>query len=465
MKNFVFIIFYPIFFILFGGQFFCSSMRYEVPANLGQENGREVAEDSHVHCSRMYELLLQPRLSERPAGKFQAVFDFFRQQFGSKRDWKNNFEINFHEYMFFRKEFVDILEQGETVPVRFIKAKPEALLAFIQAMNKKHYLNIDDQVRNLSYLQKRRITKLFHTINDRTKWSMQSMEDVISDLLYETIGPEAKVFSKEIMDDEKAHRRLLMRILMEEVTFHGLEKAYAYHPIFPGGMNKVRAFFSGSVGQTLITLAMWSPALWGMTPLPYMPKLKKLRIPQELLDEIMDKGVTNEFLEKLDRTMRDTLNISYTSNLSGRARYDVLRRRINRYVIPTVIFWGVMADYMAYQEEMDIYNREGEYLDEKLDEVTSIFTSIQELDDIGVNIYNSVSKVKVTSGYAPDENSQDIENREVMSNHVCRDLIDCYEYKSIMVGVDILDRTNPEHLNEIKECKTEFDPETQCPQL
>lgn len=461
MNTIVFKLFYPFFFITLFTSFFVEGLRYQVPAS----SERSVASNSNLDCTRTYKLLLSNPMPKGRSTFIEKAKQLFKQKFGTFEEYKTNFKIDFHEYDWYRNEFTDLLNDNVPIPASFIKDKPEALLAFIHAMNKKNYLNIEDQVKELSLAQRKRITRIFHTLNSDTKWTFKASEDLISDLLYDTIGPEAKVFGREVMDDEKAHRRLLIRLIMEETTYKGLESVYANYRIFPGGLGKVKEFFRSNVGQAIITGAFWSPALFGATPIPYFPKLKKLRIPEQLLDEMMEKGMNNEFLEKLDKTLKSELNLGFHSNLSGRARYDVLRRRVNRYVIPAVIFWGILSDYYVFTEEMEIYNQDGEYLDEKVEQFTQIFQTITEVDDLGINILSSMAKVQINSDEINEEQKTILENREVMSNHICRDLFDCFDLKSMMVGVDFLDKDNPEHLTEIKECKAVFDGLNECPQL
>lgn len=264
-------------------------------------------------------------------------------------------------------DYLEILKREGGQSVSDLPDSAEAAQAFVDyyaELLKRDTVTFDSKVKT-------KIVKIVDEMKKRKKWDFHNVESIVDDFI------EIKYPGTSILKHSTVEQHLKAQIHRELVK-DGLQKMFVrYHP------DKVPAFIRFShtkMGEALKTVFFNLPILSGMPPL-YLPKGRIYNLPKEMIDEILEKGLTKEVEEKI-------FKLYYGSNSNVKASflndYEWLRKR---YTAAIGVYLTFMFIHDFYVEQKEI-SKEAEELDQIQKESQELFGMIGDLEKAGIDVFD-----------------------------------------------------------------------------
>lgn len=378
----------------------------------------------------------------------QLVGSLIGDEFLPSKAWKNltnipkNYPFNYEEFKMLRLGYS---EELATKPVKDIELKktPEGILALAEAMNKRMGEEVDsglDQsLQNMSFLKRRKLSRLVEKFDTANKRSMEDIEELVGNIYVAALGPRFKV--SHALSTEKSKAKIMSRIVQEEMLTMGLTEYFGKHNALKSSKGFLRRFMDSYKGKSLATMLLNLPVMYGFPPM-YLPGLKKITLPKALAQEILEKGLTDELVQKINIEVLQELKVK----LPNRVRYEVVRR----YLMAGM---GIYLTYVILDEfyEGEQVRQQNELLEEVAMDMNDILSQAEALEDRGINIFNDDE----------DDVTADLEETgQLTDNPFCRAIRECLTMHKEETGEEAVGGSDS-----YRECKAFMDPDNKCPKL
>ncbi len=356
---------------------------------------------------------------------------------------KSGHKLDQAKLAFYREEYARGIE-AEGIQFRDVNPSSEGLIAYIEAINKSlGGDNIPDS-RKLSFLKRRKISKIVETMNSNGKLLMNDLEDLVGDLYLTVYGPSMK--ANEVLFEDNIEKRVLARVIQEDMASRGLSNVFAKYKILGKKKTWMQKFVRSNLGKSLGTGVMNLGVLWGLPPI-YLPGLRPIKIPEHLMADLIENGLTNEMVKKLEQEIGRELGDKLTFNLQNRARYRLFRR----------YYMAGMSAYLSYMVISDFHETnslladEADVLNDLASEMTTNLENAMELEAKGYDIFEE------------DEADKEVDSlltTKPKSNRWCEAIEQCLASESEELGEKVQKSSDS-----YKACKEFMDPENLCPSM
>ena len=262
---------------------------------------------------------------------------------------KKHTPFDFDKFKKLKKIYINQIASDSSDSIEFERT-PEGLLAFAEAINKKNHIELGPSLEQLSKKKLRSIEKMSSNLMNGKPMTVLDLENSVSDLYSLILGPTFRF--KDVIG-EAGKRRMMFRIFAEDLTSKGLLNTLKKYKTFNevSRYQKVIKFFDSRKGKAMLTGLFNIPVIWGMPPL-YLPGLKKIKIPEELVREAVMKGMSNEMVDKMIVAINKDLVGNRTFKLETRAKY-LLFRKYYMYGIAGLTIYIMYSDFqMASSTEL-----------------------------------------------------------------------------------------------------------------
>ena len=224
-----------------------------------------------------------------------------------------------------------------------------------------------------------------------------------------------------------------MLLLQEEIAKLGLEKAAKKYGMFENPEGVVRRFKNSKVGRFLAVSIFNIPVALGMPPL-VLPRFRKPRLPEELARDLIDQGMTDINIARVDDFLKDYSSGRFGINLDKLERYELIRRT---YSAGLGAYFLVLAVWETVVRNSEITEEE-EALAETITDIQGLLSSAEELEEQGYDIFE-------------DQEA----NPQIKLSRECQDLKECLSSFGDYMQID-------KNSVEYKDCKDFVDPQNKC---
>jgi hypothetical protein len=352
-------------------------------------------------------------------------------------DIPSNYRFDFEKYKMLKQTYISKLNAVSIKDLEF-QHSPEGILALAEAVNKDVGSEIKPALAKLSFLKRRKLDRLVSKFEKSKKVDMDSIEELVANIYSTILGPKFKL--SHLMNSQVGKNKIMTRIVQEDLLKFGLMDILSKNSELRTTQSFFKKFISSYKGKYLATMLFNLPVLAGFPPL-YLPGLKKLKIPPVLAREILEKGLTDEMMQKLNVEVLQELSIK----LEYRNGYEVMRR----YYMAGI---SIYLSYVILDEfyEGEKIREENLLLEEIAADMSDILDQAELLQSRGIDIFNdSVAEETIDSGERAEF--------EPMDNPFCRAMQDCLKMHKTDTGEEAIRGSRP-----YKECKTFMDPENKC---
>ncbi len=283
----------------------------------------------------------------------------------------------------------------------------------------------------MDFLKKGKLASLLRQLDKPSRFSMESYENIWSEIFITRIGRWESY--KSIFDGDHAKKTAIMLLMQEEIAKLGLERAARKYGMFENPEGVVRRFKNSKVGRFLAVSIFNIPVALGMPPL-VLPRFKKPRLPEQLARDLIDQGMTDINISKVDDFLKDYSSGRFGINLDKLERYELIRRT---YSAGLGAYFLVLAVWETVVRNSEITEEE-EPLAETITDIQELLSSAEELEEQGYDIFE-------------DQEA----NPHVKLSRECQDLKECL---SSFGDYDQIDKNSVEY----KDCKDFVDPQNKC---
>lgn len=287
---------------------------------------------------------------------------------------------------------------------------------------------------SMDILKRGKIASLLRQVDRPSRFSLESYENIWAEIFVTRIGRWERF--KSIFDGDHAKRQAIMLLMQEEIARLGLEKAAKKYGMFENPAGVIRRFKNSKLGKFMAVSIFNIPIAFGMPPL-VLPRFTRPRLPPELAQDLLDQGLTDINISKVDDFLKDYSAGRFGVSLDKIERYELIRRSYNSGL---GVYFLVLAVWETIVRSEQISEEEDEIVD-TISEVQDLIDNAQALQDQGYDIFSD----------------EEVTPKVVLSRE-CRDLYDCLS----TIG-------DPEQIsknsNEYKDCKEFVDPQNRCQQL
>lgn len=205
----------------------------------------------------------------------------------------------------------------------------ESLMAIIQKMSGHNDLDEPLSRRELS-----RLRRLGRDLYSGSTLRFRDVEEGLSGLLEARLG-RTRGWMPTLSQERK--ELLLQRLAEETLVRDGLRQWLSTYP----QASAWSRFKNSMVGKTLATGLFNLPVLTGFPPL-YFPGLKKLILPRDLAEELLEKGFSDELWPRL----HEALELGRL-NLEQRYLYERFK---NYYMAGAGLYFTIFLAYDSYED-------------------------------------------------------------------------------------------------------------------
>lgn len=326
---------------------------------------------------------------------------------------KSGYKLDIKKLDFLREEY-SLAHSSGSLGLKDIERSSEGILAYIEAINKNIGGQYVPEPKSMNFFRRRKIANIVELMNSNGKLLLNDIEELSSDLYLARYGPSMKL--NEVLFEDHIEKRVLARVIQEDLAAKGLSHVFTKYKILSKRKTWAQKFVRSKIGRSLGTGIMNLPVLFGMPPL-YLPNLRPIKIPDFLLEELLEKGLTNEMMTKLEQEISRELGDKLTFSLQNRARYRIFKK----------YYMAGISSYLTYMLITEFYEtnnslkKEGEALGESASEVTSTIEDAMDLESRGYSIFKEV-----------DKKSPDSENRW------CQNIDQCIASEEADLGEKII---------------------------
>ncbi|MBT7610788.1 MAG: hypothetical protein HN576_13590, partial [Bacteriovoracaceae bacterium] len=352
----------------------------------------------------------------------------------------NSYKFDFEKYKFLKAKYIEELLTTEVKNLDFQKT-PEGILALGEAINKDITSILDPELAGMSFLKRRKLERLVRSFESIDKPDLEHVEDLVANVYSTVLGNKFRL--SHLMDSKIAKNKIMTRIVQQELLTQGLVSILSKNQNLLPTKRFLKKFMNSYKGKYLATMLFNLPVLAGFPPL-YLPGLKQLKVPPELAREILEKGFTEEMMQKLNIEVLKGLKIK----LEYRTGYELLRRY---YMIGISIY----LSYVILDEfyEGDKIRQENFMLEEVARDMNSILDQAEVLQSRGIDIFGEDEATEFET-VDPTVRTE----FQMMDNPFCRAMKECLIMHKEDTGEEALTESRP-----YKECKTFMDPDDKCP--
>ena len=286
------------------------------------------------------------------------------------------------------------------------------------------------------------IANIVDTLNSNGKLLFSDLENLMGDLYLAVYGPSMK--ANEVLFEDNIEKRVLARVIQEDLASRGLYNVFTKYKILGKKKTWAQKFTRSNLGKGLGTSIMNLGTLFGLPPI-YLPKLRPIKIPEHLVQELLENGLNNEIAKKLEQEIGRSLGDKLTFNLQNRARYRLFRR----YYMAGISAYLTYMMVMEFHETNSALSEEGELIEAMATEMTSSLDNAMELEAKGYDIFEKTEKevkAQLSAG--------------TKDNRWCQAIVQCLESEAEDLGQAI-----EKGSDSYKACKEFMDPENLCPSL
>lgn len=303
--------------------------------------------------------------------------------------------------------------------------KSEEVIAFIDALNTVHRQSAVIVSENLPLLTRRKLHKLADKMMSEKRVLWRDMESIVADIYDLNLGPQIK--NKDFFRSELLKQRVVTRLFQEELAERGLSHVLPKYRIFMDKPPLIKSFLESREGELIKTALFNLPVFFGAPPM-YLPKLRRMRLPKDLADEILMNGLGPEQMVKVEEALK-----LGPMNMTTQARYEILRRY---YSVGATVFLSAAIAWEAY-ETNQVHEEEREILNQLTYDIGTSLEDAQELSRRGYQVF---------------------QDDEAPRHPSCRSLESCFE-KQGLVEPYVDSKEDSRYLS----CKQIFDRNSNCP--
>lgn len=380
-----------------------------------------------------------------PASLGKACHELFaslvkKQTFLSKtwsklKGLKPTYPFDFNKFSKLRSEYVTELNGAENFSHFRPDSSPEGVVAFMEAM-KKNLEGVDTpDIEKMGFFKRRKVTKLVKQMNSEGPVRLNTIEDLVGELSVSLYGNSLK--THEIALDEVATKKILARVALDDMATQGFKNAFPKYKISDLNPHWLLKFTQSKKGKALGAVVFNLGSIVGFPPL-YLPGLKPLKVPAELVEELLAEGLTDDMMKKLGTKLLG--DIRRSSEVHGsfelRERYRILLRYY-KVGLGIYLTYAIVANMSETKEEMD---EQEEMLDNTIEDALEKTSGKHELEEKGYDL-----------------TSEDITS---MPNPFCDAIKMCLK-SFVKDDGEVPEKGSPEY----KECKEGMDTMNKCPEM
>jgi hypothetical protein len=355
-------------------------------------------------------------------------------------DVPRSYKFDFEKYKMLKTKYIEDLKTTDVKNLEFQKS-PESILALGEAINKDLDSVLDPELAGMSFLKRRNLERLVKRFETLEKPDLEHVEDLVANVYSTVLGNNFKL--SHLMNSKIAKNKIMTRIVQEELLTQGLVTILGKNEELLPTKRFLRRFMNSYKGKYLATMLFNLPVLAGFPPM-YLPGLRQLKVPPELAREILEKGFTDEMMQKLNVGVLKDLSIK----LEYRNGYELLRRY---YMAGISIYLSYVILDEFYEGEQ--IRQENLMLEEVATDMNAILDQAEVLQSRGIDIFNEEEPSELN---APDLGART--EFQMIDNPFCRAMKDCLIMQKEESGEEAIKGSRP-----YKECKVFMDPDNKCP--
>lgn len=310
----------------------------------------------------------------------------------------------------------------------------EETLGLIEAVLQTRGFNAVDYAK-LDRLRQGKIVSLLKQLDKPSRFSLEAYENIWAELFTTRLGRWDRF--KTVFDDEHAKRQAVALLMQEEVARLGLVKSARKYALLENPEPIIRRFRNSVMGKGLAASIFNLPIMLGMPPL-VLPRFSRVRLPAELAQDLLDQGLTEVNLARVDDFLKVHSAGQFGITLGMRERYELIRRA---YVAGLGVYFLALSAWEAVVRYNEI-SEEEEQLNNGIAEVQELLDQAQFLEEQGYDIFDD----------GEDRPAPTVLSRE------CRDLRDC------LLGT-LGEAPWDTNSQGYKECREFVDPNNLCDQF
>ncbi len=283
----------------------------------------------------------------------------------------------------------------------------------------------------MDLLKRGKLANLLKQINKPSRFSLESYENIWSEIFITRIGRWESY--KSIFDGDHAKKTAIMLLMQEEIARIGLEKAAKKYGMFENPEGVLRRFKNSKLGRFLAVSIFNIPIVLGMPPL-VLPRFKKPRLPADLANDLIEQGMTDLNVSRVDDFLKEYSAGRFGINLDKLERYELIRRT---YSSGLGAYFLVLAVWESFVRNRDI-SEEEDAITDTIAEIQDLISSAEDLQSQGYDIF-----------------SDQVTESQVNISRECKDFKECLstfgDYKQI-------DKDSIQY----RDCKDFVDPQNKC---
>ncbi len=343
-------------------------------------------------------------------------------------------KFDYGKFVSYKRKYELQITSGSVENLDFERT-PESLLALAEVMNRKNHLELGPSLQHLSYRKSRAVEKATKKLLGDRPLRVEDLENSISEIYSIILGPTFKLRDSI---GEAGKRRMMFRVFAEDAAINGLLPVLKKYKIFKDASKyqKLINFLDTKKGKTLLTGLLNLPVIWGIPPF-YLPGMKRIRIPHEMVKEAMEKGMSDEMANRMIKAVNDQLVASGSLKMETQAKYRVFRRHY-MYGIAAFTFYIMYSDFRLAEQ----YREENRVYEEALEEVSETVSDLELLEERGFDLF---------------ERAEEASTESSLSTSFCRAIEDCLNSEKEDTGVRPIEGSDS-----YKACKEFMDPDNQC---
>lgn len=255
-----------------------------------------------------------------------------------------------------------------------VTESPEGLLALTRAIGNRYVPIENSPSLKLNIFKEAALESLVKRFQSKGRLEMGQIENLTRELYLIAYGPEVKLKSTFI--GPKAREEVILRIVQQDLLSRGLLRVFTDYRLSRTTPSFLQKFRQTKWGKAAITGIFNLPIYAGWPPL-WLPDFKPLKLSDELADEVLDKGLTENVLRRID--------MNFSSDLVTRVRYDIIRSYYLKGIMVYLTLAG-LYDFYQLNKELD---EESELLQSATTEAVNILDRAAELEHSGIDIFSS----------------------------------------------------------------------------
>lgn len=281
---------------------------------------------------------------------------------------ENRFDLDLYNDLI--TQYENALRSGENFTP---DQSSEGLLAYIKATVRSRDLDDSGMDLKLNLFREGKLEALHQRLLKRGKLESARIEDLTAELFTTAFGPE--VSFKKFLNGDELKKKLILRVVQQDLVDKGLLGVFFDYRLTKNNPTFLQKFRSTIPGKAAMTGILNLPVLAGAPPL-YLPGFGPIRLSEGLSGELLDKGLSDDVLRRID------MEIGHS--LTDKARFNKIK---SYYVSGVMIYITLASIYDSYQLNKDL-DEEAIVLDEALGEIEELVRKTEVLENSGINVFS-----------------------------------------------------------------------------